>query len=137
MRYPASEKVEIMRLVAQPACRRAERLSRSGGHGPPSTAGMINTRPAAPKRWKIGDRSRAGYGTGSLMIFGIRSSSWRLSRRSYHSVLRFTDTKDYFVSEATAYRPPAPQAILPRPAVQAYATLQPAPQGCNPRQTLS
>ena len=35
------------------------------------------------------------------------------------------------------YRPPAPQAILPRPAVQAYATLQPAQQGCNPRQTLS
>ena len=35
------------------------------------------------------------------------------------------------------YRPPAPQAILPRPAVQAYATIQPAQQGCNPRQTLS
>ena len=35
------------------------------------------------------------------------------------------------------YRPPAPQAILPRPAVQAYATLQPVQQGCNPRQTLS
>ena len=35
------------------------------------------------------------------------------------------------------YRPPAPQAILPRPAVQAYATLQPAQQGCNPRQALS
>ena len=35
------------------------------------------------------------------------------------------------------YRPPAPQAILPRPAVQAYATLQPTQQGCNTRQTLS
>ena len=35
------------------------------------------------------------------------------------------------------YRPPAPQAILPRPAVQAYSTLQPVQQGCNPRQTLS
>lgn len=35
------------------------------------------------------------------------------------------------------YRPPAPEAILPRPAVQVYATLQPAQQGCNPRQTLS
>lgn len=35
------------------------------------------------------------------------------------------------------YRPPAPEAILPRPAVQAYATLQPEQQGCNPRQTLS
>lgn len=35
------------------------------------------------------------------------------------------------------YRPPAPEAVLPRPAVQAYATLQPAQQGCNPRQTLS
>ena len=35
------------------------------------------------------------------------------------------------------YRPPAPEAILPRPAVQAYATLQPAQQGINPRRTLS
>ena len=35
------------------------------------------------------------------------------------------------------YRPPAPQAILPRPAVQAYATLQPEQPAVNPRQTLS
>ncbi len=35
------------------------------------------------------------------------------------------------------YRPPAPEAILPRPAVQAYATLQPAQLGINPRRTLS
>ena len=35
------------------------------------------------------------------------------------------------------YRPPAPEAILPRPAVQAYATLQPEQPGINPRQTLS
>jgi len=36
-----------------------------------------------------------------------------------------------------AYRPPAPETILPRPAVQAYATLQPEQLGINPRQTLS
>jgi putative transposase len=35
------------------------------------------------------------------------------------------------------YRPPAPQAVLPRPAVQAYATLQPARKDVKPRQTLS
>ena len=35
------------------------------------------------------------------------------------------------------YRPPAPQTILPRPAVQAYATLQPAQLGIKPRRTLS
>lgn len=35
------------------------------------------------------------------------------------------------------YRPPAPEAILPRPAVQAYATLLPARQDINPHQTLS
>ena len=35
------------------------------------------------------------------------------------------------------YKPPAPEAILPRHAVQAYATLQPELQGINPRQTLS
>jgi putative transposase len=35
------------------------------------------------------------------------------------------------------YRPPAPETISPRPAVQAYATLQPAQQGMKPRRTLS
>ena len=35
------------------------------------------------------------------------------------------------------YKPPAPETILPRPAVQAYATLQPEQLGINPRQTLS
>ena len=35
------------------------------------------------------------------------------------------------------YKPPAPEAILPRPAVPAYAKLQPEQQGINPRQTLS
>jgi putative transposase len=35
------------------------------------------------------------------------------------------------------YKPPPPETILPRPAVQAYATLHPEQQGINPRQTLS
>ena len=35
------------------------------------------------------------------------------------------------------YKPPAPQTILPRPSVPAYATLQPGQMGKNPRQTLS
>jgi transposase InsO family protein len=35
------------------------------------------------------------------------------------------------------YKPPAPEAILSRPAAPAYATLQPGQQGINPRQTLS
>lgn len=35
------------------------------------------------------------------------------------------------------YRPPAPQTILPRPAVQAYATLQPAQQDKKPRRNLT
>ena len=35
------------------------------------------------------------------------------------------------------YKPPAPETILPRLGVQAYATLQPEHQGINPRQTLS
>jgi transposase InsO family protein len=34
-------------------------------------------------------------------------------------------------------RPPAPEVVLPRPAVQAYATLQPELPGVNPRHTLS
>ena len=35
------------------------------------------------------------------------------------------------------YRPPAPEAMLPRPADQAYAMFLPEQQGINPRQTLS
>ena len=35
------------------------------------------------------------------------------------------------------YKPPAPETILPRPAVRAYATLQPAQLGIKPRRTLS
>ena len=35
------------------------------------------------------------------------------------------------------YKPPAPQAVLPRPALQAYATLQPEQPGIKPRQSLS
>ena len=35
------------------------------------------------------------------------------------------------------YRPPAPEASLPRPADQPYATLQPELQAANPRRTLS
>jgi len=35
------------------------------------------------------------------------------------------------------YRPPAPETILPRPAVPAYATLQPEQQGINLHQTLT
>ena len=35
------------------------------------------------------------------------------------------------------YRPPAPEAMVPRPADQAYAMFLPEQQGINPRQTLS
>jgi putative transposase len=35
------------------------------------------------------------------------------------------------------YLPPAPETILPRPAGRAYATLRPAQQGDQPRQTLT
>lgn len=35
------------------------------------------------------------------------------------------------------YKPPAPETILPRPSVPAYATLQPGQMGINLRQTLS
>ena len=40
-------------------------------------------------------------------------------------------------NSSLGYRPPAPEAVLPRPAVQAYAILPPARQDMNPRQTLS
>ena len=108
MRYPASEKVEIIRLVEQshlPVRRTLEKL------GIPR---------ATFYRWydRYLDR-RAGGAGGSSLAAGpglephprrgprARSSSWRWSEPELSPrelAVRFTDEKSYFVSEASVYR---------------------------------
>ena len=68
---------------------------------------MIATLMAAPKRWKIGLRHQAGYGTGFPprvhdQIIELALDQSELSPREL--AVRFTDEKRYFVSEATVYR---------------------------------
>ena len=65
MRYPASEKLEIIRLVEQSACagRRRSWVCR-GLH---FIAGMTSIRPVGRKRWAIGRPNLTGSGTGDTI----------------------------------------------------------------------
>ena len=68
---------------------------------------MTATSMAAPRRWKIGHRHRAGCGTASRrdihdQIIELALEQSELSPREL--AVRFTDEKRYFVSEATVYR---------------------------------
>ena len=87
MRYPAGEKLEIIRLVEQsplPVRRTLETLGipratfyRWHDHYQTgSTAGTISTRPAGPKPFRTARRSQTGSGTAARMRSGARSSSW-------------------------------------------------------------
>ena len=107
MRYPASEKLEIIRIVEQshlPARRTLEQLAiprrtfcrwydRYSEGGPEA----LEDRPSAPSRvWNrippdIHDQ-----------IIELALEQSELSPREL--AVRFTDTKHYFVSEATVYR---------------------------------
>jgi len=107
MRYPASEKTEIIRLVEQShlsACKTLEQIGvpratfyrwyeqyQTGG---PEALG---DRPSQPSRvWnRIPDDVRA-------QIITLALEQAELSPREL--AVRFTDTKGYFVSEATVYR---------------------------------
>jgi hypothetical protein len=63
MRYPASEKLEIIKLVEQshqPVRRTLEKL---GIARATFTIGTISTDLAVPKRWQIAVHGRAGCGT--------------------------------------------------------------------------
>ena len=107
MRYPASEKLEIIRLVEQsalPVCRTLAKLGipratfyrwydrRSSG-GPEA----LNDRSRRPDRvWnRIPDAKRE-------RIIQLALDEPALSPREL--AVRFTDTESYFVSEASVYR---------------------------------
>ena len=78
MRYPASEKLEIIRLVEQshlPARRTLDQLGIPSSDLLPLVRSAI--RPAGRKPWRIAPQGRTGSGTASLTQSATRSSSWR------------------------------------------------------------
>ena len=103
MRYAASEKLEIIRLLRRRPCPCDGRLKRLAFRAPPSTAGTIYTElwpealddrhPKPDRVWnRIPDDVRE-------RIFRLALDEPALSPREL--ALRFTDAEGYFVSEAS------------------------------------
>ena len=67
MRYPASEKLEIIRLVEQSHLPARRRCSRSGFRDPRFIGGAIFIGPEGQRRWTIAARGLIGCGTASPM----------------------------------------------------------------------
>ena len=74
MRYPAAEKLEIIRLVEHGG---GGRWKSSALRGRPSTAGAITIRPVDRKPWTTDIPCRIASGTASRMMFASASSTWR------------------------------------------------------------
>ena len=108
MRYPASEKLEIIRLVERSHLPVRRTLDKLGIPSPRRfTAGTIATGPSAKPVSKTATADLAGCGTVSRTTSATRSWTWpstepELSPREL--AVTFTDTKGYFVSEASVYR---------------------------------
>jgi transposase InsO family protein len=107
MRYPASEKLEIIRLVEQSHLSARRTLQKLGIPRRPSTAGMIASLPAASTRWKIAVPAEPGLEPHPRepvrdQIIELALNEPELSPREL--AVTFTDTKGYFVSEASVYR---------------------------------
>jgi putative transposase len=107
MRYPASEKIEIIRLVEQSHLSVRETLTKIGlpratfyrwydlyqTDGPEA---LEDRRPCPKRVWnRISDDVRE-------QIIQLASDAPELSPREL--AVRFTDTRGYFVSEASVYR---------------------------------
>jgi transposase-like protein len=119
MRYPASEKLEIIRMIEQshlPAKKMLDQLGiarrtfyrwydRYLEGGPEA----LEDRPSRPSRvWnRIGDNIQA-------QIIELALEQSELSPREL--AVRFTDEKRYFVSEATVYRLLKAHDLIPSPA---------------------
>jgi len=107
MRYPASEKVEIIRIVERSSLSARRTLEQIGvpratfyrWYDQYQTGGpeALEDRPAAPSRvWnRLPDDVRA-----AIVELALEQSE--LSPREL--AVRFTDSQGYFVSEATVYR---------------------------------
>jgi transposase InsO family protein len=118
MRYPAAEKLEIIRLVEQSHLPTRQTLDKLGIPAAPLPAGMPAISMAGLRRWKTALRRRAGCGTGCPMMCASRSSTWRWRTASSPRELatKFTDEKQYFVCEATVYRLLKAQDLIASPA---------------------
>ena len=84
MRYPASEKLEIIRLVEQSHRRCAGRWRSSASLAPPFTDGTTSIRPGGRKLWKTDRPGRSASGTEFLTLCVARSCNWRWMSRSCH-----------------------------------------------------
>jgi putative transposase len=107
MRYPAAEKLEIIRLVEQSHLPVRRTLAKIGIPPQRFTGGMTASLSMGLRGWRTGLLPLHGSGTASPKRCGIGSSPWRwnepeLSPREL--AVRFTDTEKYFVSEASVYR---------------------------------
>ena len=107
MRYCASDKTQIIRLVEQspwPARRTLEKL------GIPRSSfyrWYDRYQRGGPEALADRPHGRIGSGTAFQRLSAVRLSTWRwiqagLSQRAFWS--RFTDEEKYFVSEASVYR---------------------------------
>lgn len=120
MRYPASEKLEIIRLVEQshlPVKRRLEKLGipRATFYhwcdltGPAGLEALDDRWPRPERIWnRIPDDVRERIETLAL-------GEPALSRREL--AVRFTDTESYFVSEASVYRLLKALDLIARPKI--------------------
>ena len=92
MRYPASEKFEIIRIVEKSHLPVRQTLQKLGiprgkswvSHGPHFTAGMISIGWAASMPWKITGHCLGMSGIVSPTRSGVRSSIWRLMSPPCH-----------------------------------------------------
>ena len=107
MRYPASEKIEIIRIVEQSPLSARRTLDQSGCHGRRSIAGTISIRRAGRKPWRIGHRRLAGSGTASPTPSGTGSSNSRWNNPSCHPANWRCDLATH---RATSY--PKPRFIV-------------------------
>ena len=107
MRYPASEKAEIIKLVEQSHLPAKRPWTSSVFPAPPFTDGMIAIVTAGLKRWPTiaHDRTASGIASRTMsrgQIIGLALELPELSPREL--AVRFTDEQKYFVSEASVYR---------------------------------
>lgn len=83
MRYPASEKAEIIRLVEQSTCRPSARWTNSASREPRFIAGMTAIARVASRRWLTIGPDQTGSGIASPTTSATRSLIWRWLCQSY------------------------------------------------------
>ncbi len=119
MRYPATEKLEIIHLVEQSHLPAKKTLAQLGipkttfyrwcaHHEAFGEAGLEDRRPHPGRVWnRIPDEIRQD-------VVGLALDEPELSPREL--AFHFTDTKKHFVSEASVYRILKEQDLIPSPA---------------------